>query len=121
VKPQDSCFERETGGGSVFACNEAMKDVLARCCKKVAVQVCTTHDYVFCLYNSVYSIDMPCIVSTTGELIHVTDCCLYIFRRLKINHDSHEFILESGTVANTHMFGGVLQTTSSGTRIFQTP
>jgi hypothetical protein len=23
------------------------------------------------------------------------------FRRLKINHDSHEFILESGTVANT--------------------
>jgi hypothetical protein len=26
------------------------------------------------------------------------------FRRLKINHDSHEFILESGTVANnTHL------------------
>ncbi len=23
------------------------------------------------------------------------------FRRLKINHDSHDFILESGTVANT--------------------
>jgi hypothetical protein len=22
------------------------------------------------------------------------------FRRLKINHDSHEFILESGTIAN---------------------
>jgi hypothetical protein len=26
---------------------------------------------------------------------------VFIFRRLKINHDSHEFILESGTVANT--------------------
>jgi hypothetical protein len=24
------------------------------------------------------------------------------FRRLKINHDFHEFILESGTVANTN-------------------
>jgi hypothetical protein len=26
---------------------------------------------------------------------------MFIFRRLKINHDSHEFILEFGTVANT--------------------
>ncbi len=25
---------------------------------------------------------------------------MFIFRRLKINHDSHEFILEFGTVAN---------------------
>jgi hypothetical protein len=25
------------------------------------------------------------------------------FRRLKINHDSHEFILESGTVANKNI------------------
>jgi hypothetical protein len=24
------------------------------------------------------------------------------FRRIKINHDSHEFILESGTVANRY-------------------
>ncbi len=27
---------------------------------------------------------------------------VFIFRRLKINHDSHEFILESGIVANTN-------------------
>ncbi len=26
---------------------------------------------------------------------------VFIFCRLKINHDTHEFILESGTVANT--------------------
>jgi hypothetical protein len=26
---------------------------------------------------------------------------LFIFRRLKINHDIHEFILDSGTVANS--------------------
>ncbi len=31
---------------------------------------------------------------------HVVDSCLF-FRRLKINHDSHEFILEFGTDANT--------------------
>jgi hypothetical protein len=24
------------------------------------------------------------------------------FRRLKINHDTHEFILESGTIANSY-------------------
>jgi hypothetical protein len=34
----------------------------------------------------------------SGILIHNTDDVY--FRRLKINHDSHEFILESGTVAN---------------------
>jgi hypothetical protein len=26
---------------------------------------------------------------------------VFIFRRLKINHDTHEFMLESGTVANS--------------------
>ncbi len=34
-----------------------------------------------------------------GTLILNTDSCL--FYRLKINHDSHEFILESGNVENT--------------------
>jgi hypothetical protein len=29
---------------------------------------------------------------------------VFIFRRLKINHDTHEFILESGTVANNGNF-----------------
>jgi hypothetical protein len=28
--------------------------------------------------------------------------CLF-FRRLKINHESHEFILDPGTVANTYI------------------
>jgi hypothetical protein len=26
---------------------------------------------------------------------------MFIFRRLKINHDTHEFILDSGTIANS--------------------
>jgi hypothetical protein len=30
--------------------------------------------------------------------------CLF-FRRLKINHESHEFILESGTVTNSTLYG----------------
>ncbi len=30
---------------------------------------------------------------------------VFIFRRLKINHDSHEFILESGTVTNNYYLG----------------
>ncbi len=36
-----------------------------------------------------------------GKLIRNTDWCLF-FRRLKINHDVHEFILDSGTVANNN-------------------
>ncbi len=27
---------------------------------------------------------------------------MFVFRRLKINHDTHEFILDSGTVANKY-------------------
>jgi hypothetical protein len=28
---------------------------------------------------------------------------MFIFRRLKINHDSHEFILELGTIGNNYL------------------
>ncbi len=82
-------------GGSVQACNEAMKDIFVRCCKKMAVKVCTIHDYAFYLYSSVCSINVPCKIS---DLIYILTAVY--FRRLKINYDSHEFIRESGTVAN---------------------
>jgi hypothetical protein len=38
-----------------------------------------------------------------GNLIRNIDWCLF-FRRLKINHDTHEFILKSGTIANSYLF-----------------
>ncbi len=41
----------------------------------------------------------------SGILIRNTDGVY--FRRLKINHDSHEFILESGTDANNYKKGYV--------------
>jgi hypothetical protein len=50
--------------------------------------------------NIIYSRNMSQFPHT-GNLIRNIDWCLF-FRRLKINHDSHEFILESGTVANSH-------------------
>jgi hypothetical protein len=67
--------------------------------QKTAVQVCTV--IVICLTscNVMYPhnvLQFP----TSGNLIRDTDWCLF-FRRLKINHDSNEFIFESGTVANT--------------------
>jgi hypothetical protein len=34
---------------------------------------------------------------------------MLIFRRLKINHDSHEFILEFGTVTNKKFISETLQ------------
>jgi hypothetical protein len=45
--------------------------------------------------------------------LHVHDCgcnnnrCLF-FRRLKINHDTHEFILDSGTIANSSVHNFLL-------------
>jgi hypothetical protein len=40
----------------------------------------------------------------SGKLTRNIDWCLF-FRRLKINHDVHEFILDSGTVGNTYFEG----------------
>ncbi len=42
------------------------------------------------------------VLCVKNLIITLTDA---YFRRLKINHDMHEFILESGTVANR--YGGV--------------
>ncbi len=33
---------------------------------------------------------------------------MFIFRRLKINHDSHEFILEFSTVVNSYIYAHIL-------------
>jgi hypothetical protein len=75
-----------------------MKDVFARCFKKTAVQVCTVIILCLSFCNIIYSRNMSQVLHP-GNLILNIDWCLF-FRRLKINHDSHEFILESGTVAN---------------------
>ncbi len=84
--------------GSVYAQNEAMKDVLARCHKKTAVQVCTLtimhchlvstciHDYD-CLFDySVFDyLSLP-FLHVKNMIRTLTDV---YFRRLKINHDAH--------------------------------
>ncbi len=73
-----------------------MKDVFARCLKKTAVQVCIvtlcimpiilySHNWIFPFQGIGFAI-----------LIGVYFC------RLKVNHDTHEFILESGTIANSN-------------------
>jgi hypothetical protein len=38
----------------------------------------------------------------SGKPIHYIEHCLF-FRRLKLNLDVHEFILDSGTIANTNI------------------
>ncbi len=73
-----------------------MKDVFARCPKKTAVQVCIIVVYLVIASFSIYmSYQYPCIRETNTRY-----WLLFIFCRLKINHDVHEFILDSGTVAN---------------------
>jgi hypothetical protein len=43
-----------------------------------------------------------CYFLHSGNLICNIDWCLFF--AVKINHDSHEFILESGTVMNKHEY-----------------
>jgi uncharacterized paraquat-inducible protein A len=73
-----------------------MKDVFVRSFKKTAVQVCTVNYVQLFSYNHI-SYYYSCIQGCWFIILIVV-----YFRRLKINQDSHEFILESGTVANNN-------------------
>jgi hypothetical protein len=95
---------------SVYIQKGAMKDVLARCLKKTDVQVCTLISVYILFCSCRYS--RSCYICTffwptivVPLRVQVCDCinnrCLF-FCRLKINHDTHKFILDSGTVANTY-------------------
>jgi hypothetical protein len=72
-----------------------MKDVFARCLEKTAIQVC-----IIVIYLVMHRLVSTCCTSipVSGKPIHNIDCCY--FHRLKINHGVHEFILDSGTIAN---------------------
>jgi hypothetical protein len=93
---------------SVYAQKGTMKDVLARCLKKTDVQVCTLSsvhvqfcNVTFTLLLHTYLLWPAIVVSFRVQLCMCNNRCLF-FRRLKINHESHEFILDSGTAANSY-------------------
>jgi hypothetical protein len=98
------------GWDSVYAQNEAIKDVFPRCLKKSAVQVCTLtimhcrpYLHVLTYYDSlcsIFSIRLSVAIPVSRRLI--CNINWRLFSRLKINHDVHEFILDSGTVANNN-------------------
>jgi hypothetical protein len=75
-----------------------MKDIFARCFKKTAVQVCTVIICNCCLVMS--CIHVSCYYSCIQRYCFIILIGVY-FCRFKINHESHEFILESDTVANS--------------------
>ncbi len=62
---------------------------MRRTCQYFYVLFTCCHDYLVTHYS-------PCILELSTILTVV------YFHRLKINHDSRDFILESGTVANNH-------------------
>jgi hypothetical protein len=92
--------------GSVYTQSEAMKDVFARCHEKTDVQVYTLTIVHYCpetvniraiaTYATFIKSSLCMYKSVTVTLTGVL-----FFHRLKINHDIHELILDSGTVANT--------------------
>ncbi len=77
-------------------------------------QVCTE------LWSHIYAVGRKChellatrrlwlimIIPWFANQASKTDLCLF-FCTLKINHDSHEFILEFGTVANSYIYAHIL-------------
>jgi hypothetical protein len=84
-----------------------MTNVFARCYKKIAAQVCTMYMIAFNqvgkknLIVVIYLQYGTVIICAYNSGIPSTDWCLF-FCRLKINNDSHEFILEFRTVANNN-------------------
>jgi hypothetical protein len=115
---------------SVDAQKGTMLDIFARCLKKKIAQVCTLHKYCMnvkedsqpsiilaatlpkeltSLYSHVLQqpVNLQQIASWNPFPVYIcalefscNNRCLF-FRRLKINHESHEFILGSGSVANS--------------------
>jgi hypothetical protein len=115
---------------SVDAQKGTMKDIFMRCLKKNIAQVCTLlNSCAHC--KEEFQLTTNLIASITGKLTfknysgYVTNVCVNLlvtasilsrpfpctnmscnnrclfFRRLKINHESHEFTLDPGTVANS--------------------
>ena len=115
---------------SVDAQKGTMMDIFAKCLKKNIAQVCTLpKSCAHC--KEEFQLLANLIASIAGELTskdhssYVANVCVNLlvtanilfcpfpctnmsynnrclfFRRLKINHESHEFILDPGTVANS--------------------
>jgi hypothetical protein len=97
--------------GSVYTQSGAMKDVFARCHEKTDVQVCTLTIVHCCpvavniraivTYAIFYNRQFSSLCMYESVTVTLTDV---YFRRLKINHDTHECILDSSTIANTYMY-----------------
>jgi hypothetical protein len=98
---------------------EAHEDVFAMCLMRAYVQVCTlTIVYILFCNSNIHTLLRKYLFFYNQQL---QSLCMYkffvtvllqvfFFRRLKINHESHEFILDSGTVANSMkgmVMGGV--------------
>ncbi len=95
---QEECSWNGAARASVQPWIEAMKNVFTRCSKKMAVQVCTElwlHNYAVERKLSWVICSMLSGINYDFSMIRKPD----FFCRLKINHDSHEFILEFSTVA----------------------
>ncbi len=75
---QDACSGRETRRRFSLSLQHGHEGHFREVLQKMAVQVCTIHDYAFRPYNFVCPIDMPCMIL---ELIHLTDC--YLFSQVK--------------------------------------
>ncbi len=91
-----------------------MTDVFAKCFKKIAVQVCTKYiiQHIMCV-DLMSWIIRSCLILQPMifmfPFLNFSHWLVFIICRLKINHDFHEFILESNTVANSSLHTGGLR------------
>jgi hypothetical protein len=58
-----------------------------------------THAIMYVLVYNIGNLTLPSLRVCTGFDHNINECLF--FAGYKINHDIHEFILDSGTVANT--------------------
>jgi hypothetical protein len=97
-------YRRELGKGSVWPEDEARTDVFARSCKK-------SRSSMSKMYMDNVAIHMERKILGYHEYLYsslINYCSIHIYAwlfififRLKINHDSHEFIPEFGTIVNS--------------------
>ncbi len=105
-------YRREMAKGSVKPKDEARMDVFTRCWNESCSSMYKVYISIMLLFiweEKIGMLQVICIIHYSCLLCNLYNLCSFLISffflcRLKIIHDSHEFILEFSTVANNNAY-----------------
>jgi hypothetical protein len=103
---------KRAGGGLILTRGRGQEGHIHKVLQEVAAQVCIKCTFAFCVRTKDWDVVSYPLNSSSvlynvflHSLYNSFSCLIVIFLcRLKMNNDSHEFILDFGTDANSNIF-----------------